>query len=102
MASIVGTKGQVVIEKELRDQLGIKPGWKAYQRIVDGRIELSFLPPEHNRSLKGILRSKIRPEVIEQLEGMDWQQIREMAWAAAAEERMRRMEEADEEDGPSN
>ena len=31
----VGSKGQVVIAKEIRDELGIQPGWLALQRVVD-------------------------------------------------------------------
>ena len=36
----VGGKGEVVIRKELRDQLGIEPGWIALQRLVNNRIEI--------------------------------------------------------------
>ncbi len=55
MATKVGPKGQVVIEKDLRDKLGVGPGWLALQRVVDGHVEITFLPPEHNRSLYGSL-----------------------------------------------
>ncbi len=51
----IGDKGEVVIRKELREQLGIEPGWIALQRVVDNRIEIQFIPPEHNKSLKGSL-----------------------------------------------
>ena len=55
MANKVGPKGQVVIEKEIQDKLGIKPGWTTVQHIVDGRVEIHFVPPEHKQSLKGAL-----------------------------------------------
>jgi len=55
MASRVGSKGQVVIAKEIRDALGIVPGSLAAQRRVGSTVELRFLPPEHHRSLRGIL-----------------------------------------------
>ena len=55
MPNVVGQKGQVVISKEIRDKLGIEPGWWALQSIVDGHVEIYFLPPEHNRSLLGCL-----------------------------------------------
>jgi len=55
MGTLVGTKGQVTIEKEIRDALGVEPGWRAVQRLVDDRVEIRFLPPRHRRSLKGIL-----------------------------------------------
>jgi AbrB family looped-hinge helix DNA binding protein len=61
MAHVVGTKGQIVIEKEIRDQLGIAPGWKAIQRRVGDHVEIYFLPPTHRRSLAGILKPFIDP-----------------------------------------
>ena len=58
MAHVVGPKGQVVIEKEIRDRLGIEPGWLALQVLVDDHVEIRFVPPEHNRSLAGILAGR--------------------------------------------
>jgi len=55
MASRVGSKGQVVIAKEIRDALGIVEGSVALQRRVGDTVELRFLPPEHERSLRGVL-----------------------------------------------
>lgn len=60
MEHLVGQKGQVVIAKEIRDRLGIGPGWRAIQRIVGDHVELSFVPPRHSRSLRGVLASKLR------------------------------------------
>ncbi len=42
--------GHMVIAKEIRDQLGVKPGWIAVQRVVDDRLEISFMPPEAEQS----------------------------------------------------
>lgn len=53
MANLVGPKGQVVIEKEIRDQLGVEPGWKAVQLLVENHVRIYFVPPEHQRSLFG-------------------------------------------------
>ncbi len=85
MANKVGSKGQLVIEKELREQLGIEPGSIAIQRVVDDHIEIHFLPAEHERSLKGSLASYARRSN----RSKEWAQIREDAWRAAAEERER-------------
>lgn len=51
----VGTKYQVVIDREARRKLGIRPGWISVQTVVGDRLELRFLPPEHGRSLAGSL-----------------------------------------------
>lgn len=83
MANVVGAKGQVVINKEIRRKLGIEPGWLALQRIVDDHVEVYFLPPEHNRSLAGILKEHIKPGVAE---GLSWQEIRELAWSEAVKD----------------
>jgi bifunctional DNA-binding transcriptional regulator/antitoxin component of YhaV-PrlF toxin-antitoxin module len=60
MAHIVGPKGQVVIEKGIRDRLGVKPGWQAFQVLVDNHVRVYFIPPEHNRSLRGAAKPFIR------------------------------------------
>ena len=60
MSHKVGPKGQVVIEKEIRDRLGVQPGWQAIQILVDHHVELHFIPPEHDRSLRGAAKPFIR------------------------------------------
>lgn len=57
MSSKVGTKGQVVIEKSIRDQLGILPGYKTMQFVQDDTLVLRFIAPEHNQSLRGAAKS---------------------------------------------
>src|SRR6266498_3102599 len=52
----VGTKYQMVIEREARERLGIRAGWEAVQAVVGDRLEVRFLPPEHRESLAGSLR----------------------------------------------
>lgn len=54
MTHRVGTKGQVVIPKELRDALGIEPGdevsfWREDDHVV-------VRPVEHGRTLRGRFR----------------------------------------------
>jgi AbrB family looped-hinge helix DNA binding protein len=58
MSTLVGTKGQVTISKDIRDALGIEPGWRAIQRLEDGRLVIEFRPPRHRRSLYGTLAGK--------------------------------------------
>lgn len=83
MSSTVGTKGQIVISKDIREQLGIQPGWMALQRVVDDHVEIYFVPPEHNLSLKGSLAKHTSIRVPT---GEDWSEAREIAWADSAEE----------------
>lgn len=84
---MVGTKGQVTIAKEIRDELGVKPGWRALQRVEAGHLVLEFLPPPHCRSLAGVLRnySDVTVPTSEALE-----QASEEAFGNAAVERYRR------------
>lgn len=82
MAHTVGDKGQIVIEKPIRDALGVQPGFITVQSLVGDHVEIRFYPPEHNRSLRGVLakyaKQSISPE--------HWQAAREQAWAEAVSE----------------
>jgi AbrB family looped-hinge helix DNA binding protein len=86
MSSKVGPKGQVVISKPTRDRLGIGPGWEALEQVVDDHVELYFIPPAHERSLKGSLAEHIR----RRLPATDWRKAREAAWSRSAREKERR------------
>lgn len=44
-----------MIEKGIRDRLGVRPGWRALQLLVGDHVEIHFLPPEHRRSIAGCL-----------------------------------------------
>jgi AbrB family looped-hinge helix DNA binding protein len=76
---IVGSKGQVVIEKSIRDALGVEAGSLAVQRLVDDRVEIRFFPPEHRRSLRGVLAGKLRRRVTVR----EWDAARREAWREA-------------------
>ncbi len=81
----VGTKGQIVVAKAIRDQLGVQPGWQVFQQVVGGHVELYFLPPRHRRSLRGILAPHIKRHITTDEE---WEQARAAAaeaWAKDAE-----------------
>ena len=85
MSTLVGTKGQVTIEKDIRDALGVRPGWRATQQLEGDRVVIEFLPPKHRRSLAGILTEKtsVRIPSTEALEAAI-----EQSWEAAAREAM--------------
>ena len=84
MTYTVGTKGQVVIDKEIRDALGIGPGWQASQRLAGDRVEIRFYPPEHDRSLLGILSKYVKKSIPEE----EWHEATERAWAEAVAEKL--------------
>lgn len=83
MANKVGTKGQIVIEKEIRDSLGIESGWIAIQQLVDDHVEVYFIPPEHGRSLRGSLQQYAAKHT---MTAEEWDAARERAWIEGANE----------------
>ena len=91
MSTTVGTKGQVTIEKEIREALGVQPGWRAIQRHVGNHVVISFRPPKHRRSLLGILADPEGPR-LETSE--EFQAAVERAWDEAAAEAVGRTPEA--------
>jgi AbrB family looped-hinge helix DNA binding protein len=58
MSSRVGERGQITLEKAIREELGIYAGDEAVQRIEDGRIVIEVVPGRHDRSLAGSLGPK--------------------------------------------
>ena len=87
MAHVVGQKGQVVIAKEIRDSLGIAPGWVTLQRVVDDHVEIRFFPPDHRESLKGTLAPYLTRHIPSSAEFAD---AKEQAWQSAAQGRLHR------------
>ena len=80
----VGDNGEVVIDGKLREELGIGPGWFALQQVVDGHLEVEFLPPEHSESLAGSLAKYVKGGEIPA--DADWGKIRDEVWAKAVRE----------------
>ena len=76
MTSRVGERGQITIEKAIREQLAIYAGDEAVQRVEDGRIVIEIVPGRHRRSLAGSLRG-----LVQRLpEDETWEALRDAAW----------------------
>jgi AbrB family looped-hinge helix DNA binding protein len=78
MPSRVGERGQITIEKSIREDLGVYAGDQAIQRVEDGRVVIEFVPAEHRRSLAGSLGSKVTRKPVDER----WPAIRDAAAAA--------------------
>ena len=63
--------------------MGVKPGWLALQRVVDSHLEIYFVPPEHNRSLKGSLAPYTNVTIPPNAK---WSDIKDKAWEIAIQE----------------
>jgi AbrB family looped-hinge helix DNA binding protein len=80
MANLVGDRFQITIGKRVREELGIKPGDLAVERVERGRLVVSFVPRPHRESLLGVLRKPGSAAV------SDWAEVLERARAARSEE----------------
>lgn len=76
MTSRVGERGQITIEKAIREELGIYAGDETVQRVEDGRIVIEVVPGRHRRSLAGSLRGKVTRKPADEA----WAALREAAW----------------------
>ncbi|MEO6579321.1 MAG: AbrB family transcriptional regulator [Candidatus Limnocylindria bacterium] len=76
MTSRVGVRGQITIEKTIREELGVYAGDEAVQRVEGGRIIIEVVPGRHRRSLAGSLKGKVgrRPD------NESWESLRRAAW----------------------
>lgn len=77
MTSRVGDRGQITIEKGIREELGIYAGDEAIQRVEDGRIVIEVVPGRHRRSLAGSLGDKVTRTPPDE----SWKALRDAAWA---------------------
>ena len=80
MSNVVGERFQITIEKSVREQLGIKPGDRAVERVEGGRLVVDFVPAPHHDSLLGIFRRPDLPPID------DWDALRDSVWTARAAE----------------
>jgi AbrB family looped-hinge helix DNA binding protein len=85
MTSRVGERGQITIEKSIREELAIYAGDEAVQRIEDGRIVIEVIPGRHRRSLAGSLRGKVRRTPVDE----SWDALRDAAWQTPDPDRVR-------------
>jgi len=76
MGSRVGQRGQITIEKAIREELAIYAGDETVQRIEDGRIVIELVPGRHRRSLAGSLRDKVGRQPPDET----WEALRDAAW----------------------
>lgn len=76
MSSRVGERGQITIEKAIREELAIYAGDETIQRVEDGRIVIEVVPGRHRRSLAGSLRDKRRRTPPDE----SWDALRDAAW----------------------
>ena len=81
----VGKKGEIVIGEELREKLGIGPGWRAYQYLEEDHIIIYFRPPDDGKPLAGSLSKYVKKRIAP---GKEWDEAREYAWKVRAEEKM--------------
>jgi AbrB family looped-hinge helix DNA binding protein len=79
MSSTVGERGQITIEKAIREQLAIYAGDEAVQRVEGGRIVIEIVPGPHRRSLAGMLRDRVQRQPLDE----SWGALRDAAWATA-------------------
>jgi AbrB family looped-hinge helix DNA binding protein len=77
MGSRVGERGQITIDKAIREELGIYAGDEAVQRIEDGRIVIDMIPGRHSRSLAGAAK----PHIKRRPKDESWDALRDAAWA---------------------
>jgi AbrB family looped-hinge helix DNA binding protein len=85
MTSRVGERGQITIEKAIREELAIYAGDETVQRIEDGRIVIEVIPGRHRRSLAGSLRAKVRRTPADE----SWETLRSAAWETPDPDRKR-------------
>jgi AbrB family looped-hinge helix DNA binding protein len=78
MSSRVGERGQITIEKAIREELGIYAGDETVQRVENGRLVIEVVPGRHERSLAGALKGKLRRRPADE----SWDVLRQAAWEA--------------------
>lgn len=62
------TKGQIEIPREVREKLGITPGKNVLFRIVDKHAEITPIPDDTVKAIRGIIKggSSLAQELLEE------------------------------------
>jgi len=76
MTSRVGERGQITIEKAIREELAIYAGDETVQRVEGGRIVIDVVPGRHRRSIAGTLRDRVTRTPPDE----SWDTLRAAAW----------------------
>jgi AbrB family looped-hinge helix DNA binding protein len=50
------SKGQIIIPKEIREKLGVTPGEKVMLRIVGKHAEITPIPNDSIKAMRGIIK----------------------------------------------
>ena len=85
MTSRVGERGQITIEKAIREELAIYAGDETVQRVEAGRIVIEVIPGRHRRSMAGALADKIGRTPPDE----SWEALRDAAWETPDPDRPR-------------
>jgi bifunctional DNA-binding transcriptional regulator/antitoxin component of YhaV-PrlF toxin-antitoxin module len=84
MASRVGERGQITVEKAIREKLAVYGGDQAIQWVEDGRLVVEFVSAPHRRSLAGSLAESVTKRTPDE----DWVALRDAARATPDAERL--------------
>ncbi len=89
MPSRVGERGQITVEKAIREELAVYAGDQAVQWVEDGRLVVEFVPAPHRRSLAGSLSGRVTARPADE----DWASIRDAARSAPDPDRAAQADE---------
>ncbi len=69
MLARILTKGQIVIPKEIRKQLGLMPGDIVEVKLVGEKITIQPLKKSQTEEMRGIVKGKLSLKELEELYG---------------------------------
>ena len=60
----LSSKNQIVIPKEAREALGVKPGDKLLISVRDGRVIVIERPAKYHKAIRGLMRGVYGPDYL--------------------------------------